>query len=51
MKIKKDVQILIRVTKEEKENFKECCEQNEESFQRVLRNYIKAYIKENKKGD
>lgn len=45
MKVKKERQILIRLTKEEKEQFTKYCEEHEESYQRILRNYIKQLIK------
>lgn len=47
--MKKDVQLLIRLTQEEKENFRKICQEQEENMQRVIRKFIKAYIEEFKK--
>ena len=42
--MKKDVQLLIRLTQEEKEKFRKICQEQEENMQRVVRSFIKAYI-------
>ena len=41
----KRTQIVVRVTEEEKEKLKKFWKDNDESFQRLLRKYIKSLIK------
>ena len=40
----KRTQIVVRVTEEEKEKLRKFCKDNDESFQRLLRKYIKSLI-------
>ena len=42
--MKKEAQLLIRLKQEEKEKFREICQEQEENMQRVVRSFIKAYI-------
>ena len=41
----KRTQIVVRVTEKEKEKLRKFCKENDESFQRLLRKYIKSLIK------
>lgn len=41
----KSKQVVVRLTEEEKRKFEEYCKQEDESFQRILRKYIKSLIK------
>ena len=42
---KKDTQIMFRLTKEEKEDFKQICLEQDENIQRILRAFVKDFIK------
>lgn len=50
-KVKKDSQLVIRVTREERERFIAACDELDTSAAREIRRFIKSFLKEHEETD
>lgn len=48
MRVKKDSNIIVKVTEDERNKFKEICHKNDLPMQKILRDFIIEYINKNK---